>query len=41
VHLDGTFRARLRVPAPPALDGFSGKWVVGHGLVVAATSVSR
>jgi 4'-phosphopantetheinyl transferase EntD len=41
VHVDGTFHARLRVPAPPALDGFSGKWVVGRGLVVAATSVRR
>jgi 4'-phosphopantetheinyl transferase EntD len=41
VHVDGTFHARLRVPAPPALDGFSGKWVVGRGLVVAATLVRR
>jgi 4'-phosphopantetheinyl transferase EntD len=37
VHVDGTFRADLRVPAE--LDKFSGKWVVGRGLVVAATSV--
>jgi 4'-phosphopantetheinyl transferase EntD len=45
VHLDGTFRARLRVPGPRVagvgVDGFSGRWVVGRGLVVAATSVSR
>jgi 4'-phosphopantetheinyl transferase EntD len=41
VHVDGTFDARLRVPGPPALDGFGGKWVVGRGLVVAATSVRR
>jgi 4'-phosphopantetheinyl transferase EntD len=41
VHLDGTFHARLRVPAPPALHRFSGKWVVGRGLVVAATSVGQ
>jgi 4'-phosphopantetheinyl transferase EntD len=43
VHLDGTFQARLRVPAPPTagagLDRFSGKWMVGRGLVVATTSV--
>jgi 4'-phosphopantetheinyl transferase EntD len=41
VHVDGTFHARLRVPAPPALDRFSGKWVVGRGLVVAATTVGQ
>jgi 4'-phosphopantetheinyl transferase EntD len=43
VRPDGTFRARLRVPPPrlagAKLDGFSGKWAVGRGLVVAATSV--
>jgi 4'-phosphopantetheinyl transferase EntD len=37
VQADGTFQARVRVPAE--LDRFSGKWVVGRGLVVAATSV--
>jgi 4'-phosphopantetheinyl transferase EntD len=45
VHLDGTFCARLRVRGPRIagvdLDGFSGRWVVGRGLVVAATSVGR
>lgn len=45
LHPDGTFRASLRVPAARVagveLDGFSGRWVVGRGLVVAATSVSR
>lgn len=45
VHRDGTFQARLRVRGPRVtgadLDGFSGRWVVGLGLVVAATSVSR
>jgi 4'-phosphopantetheinyl transferase EntD len=43
VHLDGTFRARLRVPgqrvAGTDLDGFSGRWMVGRGLVLAATSL--
>jgi 4'-phosphopantetheinyl transferase EntD len=43
VHLDGTFRARLRVRGPRVagvdLDGFSGRWVVGRGLVLAATSL--
>jgi 4'-phosphopantetheinyl transferase EntD len=41
VQLDGTFRARLRVPgarvAGVDLDGFNGRWTVGRGLVVAAT----
>jgi len=45
VHPGGTFRARLRVLVPRVagvdLDGFSGRWVVGHGLVVAATSVGQ
>jgi 4'-phosphopantetheinyl transferase EntD len=45
VHVDGTFRANLRVRGPRVagadLDGFSGRWMVGRGLVVAATSVSR
>jgi 4'-phosphopantetheinyl transferase EntD len=44
-HLDGTFRARLRVRGPRVagvdLDGFNGRWVVGRGLVVAAISVSQ
>jgi 4'-phosphopantetheinyl transferase EntD len=43
VHPDGTFRARLQVPPPRVagaeLDSFGGRWVVGRGLVVAATSV--
>ncbi len=39
-HLDGTFRARLRI-AGVDLDEFDGRWVVGRGLVVAAISVSR
>jgi 4'-phosphopantetheinyl transferase EntD len=33
IHLDGTFHARVD------LDGFAGRWAVGRGLVVAATSV--
>ena len=51
VHLDGTSRARLRVRGPRVagadLDGFNGRWVVGHSrvvghsLVVAATSVGQ
>lgn len=45
MHLDGTFLARLRIRGPHVagvdLDGLSGRWVVGRGLVVAATSVSR
>jgi 4'-phosphopantetheinyl transferase EntD len=43
VRLDGTFRARLRVRGPHVagvdLDAFSGRWMVGRGLVVAATSL--
>jgi 4'-phosphopantetheinyl transferase EntD len=42
VHVDGTFRARVRAPAPRVAGverGFRGRWVVGRGLVVAATSV--
>jgi 4'-phosphopantetheinyl transferase EntD len=38
LHSDGTFQARLNVPAP-RFEDFSGRWVVGRGLVVAATSV--
>src|SRR5687768_2743899 len=45
LHLDGTFRAHLRVPGPRTagvgLDGFGGRWVVGRGVVVAATSVRQ
>jgi 4'-phosphopantetheinyl transferase EntD len=45
VQLDGTFHARLRIRGPRVagvdLDGFDGRWVVGRGLVVAATSVRR
>jgi 4'-phosphopantetheinyl transferase EntD len=45
VHVDGTFGARLLVRHPGVagveLDGFSGRWVVGRGLVVAATSVGK
>jgi 4'-phosphopantetheinyl transferase EntD len=43
VLLDGTFEARLQVPAAHLrgadVDGFSGRWIVAHGLVVAATSL--
>jgi 4'-phosphopantetheinyl transferase EntD len=43
VRLDGTFHARVRVRGPRGddqdLDGFSGRWLVDRGLVVAATSV--
>ena len=43
IHPDGTFWARLRVLGPRVsgvdLDSFSGRWTVGRGLVVAATSV--
>jgi 4'-phosphopantetheinyl transferase EntD len=42
---DGTFWTRLCVPgsrvAGVDLDVFGGRWLVGRGLVVAATSVSR
>ena len=38
VRLDGTFWAHLRVAAVD-LDGFSRRWVVVRGLVVAATSL--
>lgn len=45
VHVDGTFGARLLVRHPGVagveLDGFNGRWVVGRGLVVAATSVGK
>jgi 4'-phosphopantetheinyl transferase EntD len=45
VHVDGTFGARLLVRHPGVAgvepDGFSGRWVVGRGLVVAATSVGK
>jgi 4'-phosphopantetheinyl transferase EntD len=44
-HLDGTFRARMRVREPRVAGvdpgGFSGRWAVGRGLVVAAASVVR
>jgi 4'-phosphopantetheinyl transferase EntD len=36
VNLDGTFRARVRAAGP---RDFSGRWVVGRGLVVAGTSL--
>ena len=43
LHLDGTFLARLHVPPPSVAgldsDSFRGRWAVGRGLVVAATSV--
>ena len=43
LHLDGTFDARLRVHetrvACADLGGFTGRWVVGDGLIVTATSV--
>jgi 4'-phosphopantetheinyl transferase EntD len=45
VNPDGSFAARLLVRGPPVagdeLNGFSGRWVVGRGLVLAATSVGR
>jgi 4'-phosphopantetheinyl transferase EntD len=45
VHPDGTFWARLRVPGPRVagveLDGFGGRWTVGRGLVLAATTVRQ
>jgi 4'-phosphopantetheinyl transferase EntD len=40
VQIDGTFQARPRVPGPE-VAGLSGRWVVGRGLVVAATSVRQ
>ena len=36
---DGTFRAHLRVRAPRVAGGFGGRWLVRHGLVLAAISV--
>ena len=44
LRLSGTFRARLPRGSGVAgidLDGFSGHWMVGRGLVLAATSVTR
>ena len=42
-HLDGSFRARIRVPGARAagvdLEWCNGRWVVDRGLVVAVTSV--
>jgi 4'-phosphopantetheinyl transferase EntD len=42
-HLDGSFRARVRVPDARAagvdLECFSGRWAVDHGQIVAATPV--
>lgn len=44
-RLDGTFRARLRVDAPCIagvdLGELQGRWVVGRGLALAATSIGR
>jgi 4'-phosphopantetheinyl transferase EntD len=41
--LDGTFEARLLVPAPAdgdvPLTGFSGRWLTGDGLLLAAIAV--
>jgi 4'-phosphopantetheinyl transferase EntD len=45
VDPDGTFAARLRVPSPHVagidLRTLSGRWMVGRGLILAATSVRR
>jgi 4'-phosphopantetheinyl transferase EntD len=41
VHRDGTFSARVCVDAPRDLERLGGRWVVGRGLVVAATCVRR
>jgi 4'-phosphopantetheinyl transferase EntD len=45
VVTDGTFAARLLVRGvgvgDPELEGFTGRWVVDRGLVVAATSIPR
>jgi 4'-phosphopantetheinyl transferase EntD len=44
VRLDGTFDARVGVRGPrgddPGMNGFSGRWLVDRGLVVAVTSVA-
>ncbi|MFF2012627.1 4'-phosphopantetheinyl transferase [Streptomyces sp. NPDC058195] len=37
--LDGTFTARLLVPAPPALARLHGRWAADHGHVVTAVAV--
>lgn len=40
---DGTFEAKLIVPGPviagEQVDGFSGKWIVGDGLVITAIAI--
>jgi 4'-phosphopantetheinyl transferase EntD len=40
---DGTFVAKLMVPGPVVageqLDGFSGRWIVGDGLVITAIAI--
>ncbi|RSM90551.1 4'-phosphopantetheinyl transferase [Kibdelosporangium aridum] len=40
---DGTFEAKLMVPGPviagEQVDGFSGKWIVGNGLVITAIAI--
>jgi 4'-phosphopantetheinyl transferase EntD len=44
VHAEGTFRARLLVCEPgiasAGRDGLAGRWALGHGLVVTASSVT-
>jgi 4'-phosphopantetheinyl transferase EntD len=43
IHPDGTFAARVLVPAPTLrgrpLTGFSGRWTVGNGLVLTSIAV--
>lgn len=40
---DGTFEAKLMVPGPviagAQVDGFSGRWIVGDGLVITAIAI--
>ncbi len=35
----GTFAARLLVPAPPALTGFSGRWMLEDGILATAIAL--
>ncbi|WP_372342339.1 hypothetical protein [Streptomyces sp. KL109B] len=38
---DGTFTARVLVPAPPELACVQGRWVAGGGLALTAVAVER
>ncbi|MBF8187053.1 4'-phosphopantetheinyl transferase superfamily protein [Nonomuraea sp. K274] len=41
IDRDGTFRARLLVPGPPGITGFTGRWTVANGLIGTAVVVPQ